>query len=277
MPQQELAQFYDAWAEEQFRDPQRTQVLRWKAQNLAQLCGQAGIALHGDVLEIGCAEGIVLDALRESYPDARYHGIDISATFIERGRKLFPGIGLRCQTADDFFQDRPYVDFVVLSDLLEHVPDDDALVEHVASRCGCLLLKVPLEMNPYHCSKWLRALRKAVGKLTPPPAFGDEHEHRHLRGYSFGSLRVFLRRHRLRILAERLRTAPSCVPLSRSEKLVSAFSEHLTVRLFGGSCFAVAATPPTEEPDQPGPRPADRPDEATPLARGAGHARSVHR
>ncbi len=275
--EQELSRFYDTWAEEQFRDPQRTQVLRWKAQTLARLCGQAGIALRGDVLEIGCAEGIVLDALRESYPDARYHGIDISATFIERGKRLFPGMELRCQAVEEFFHDRPYVDFVVLSDLLEHVPDDDALIVGITPHCGHLLLKVPLELNPYHCSRWLRALRRAFGKLTPPPAFGDVHEHRHLRGYSFSSLRVFLRRHGLRVLARRLRTAPSCVPLSRSEKLVSAFSEHLTVRLFGGSYFGVAATPRTARRDQPGSSPLERTDKAAQRGRGADRVRSGHR
>jgi len=241
--EQELSRFYDTWAEEQLGNPHRTEVLRWKAKTLAALCEQAGIVLHGEVLDLGCAEGIALDALRQSYPDARYYGIDISERFIEVGRELFPDIELRCQELDDFFRQRPHVDFVVLSDLIEHVEDADAFLRGVIPHCDYLLVKIPLEICAYDHSPLIRALRKVAGKARFPPAYGPEHPDGHLRGFTVRSARALLKRNGLTVLAEKVDTVHQFYDRARILDLAAALSKRLCVYLFGGTYFGVARTP----------------------------------
>ncbi len=240
--EQEPRQFYEGWAREQLRDPNRTAELRWKAQVLLGLCERAGVDLHGDVLEIGCAEGIVLDELRRAFPRARYYGVDLSGTFVEQGRRLFPEVELRRQDAQDFFRAKPQVDFVVLSDLLEHVPDDDAFLRSVIPHCGHILFKIPVEVCAYDHSAFVRALRRAVGKTRFPPAFGPGHPDGHLRGFTVRSARALLGRNGLDVLAESVETVHQFYGRAGILDLAAALSKRLCVGLFGGAYFSVART-----------------------------------
>lgn len=241
--ERDCADFYDNWAEEQMTRDERTRVLRWKARNLLDLCRSAHLPLRGDVLEVGCAEGLLLDEFQKAFPQARYYGVDISETFIERGREMFPKIELRCQDCRRFFLEKPHVGFVVISDLLEHLPDDEEFLAAVIPHCDYILLKIPIQLCLYDSSRWVRALRKAVGKTRTLPPFGPDHPDGHLRGYSVGSARALLRRHGLCLLAEQVKAAHHFYERSKVLDVVKCINERLCVVLFGGAYFAVTATP----------------------------------
>ncbi len=240
---QESQQFYERWAAEQLRDPNRAAVLKWKAQTLVDLCRRAGLELCGHVLEIGCAEGALLDGLLKAFPEADYSGLDISENFIEVGKKLFPGIELRCQESDDFFREKPHVDFVVLSDLIEHVEDADAFLRGVVPHCDYVLVKIPLEVCAYDHSPLIRAFRKMAGRTRFPPAYGPGHPDGHLRGFTVRSARALLERNRLTVLAEKVDTVHQFYDRARMLDFIAALSKGLCVYLFGGTYFGVARTP----------------------------------
>lgn len=49
------------------------------------------------VLGVGCAFGDMGVYLQERFPGVQYEGIDISPRMIEEGRRVHPGLNLRCQ------------------------------------------------------------------------------------------------------------------------------------------------------------------------------------
>lgn len=239
--QQKSAEFYDRWAERQMGRSRRAEILRWKARMLLRLCGRAGLRLGGTVVEIGCAEGALLAQFRRRFPRARYVGLDISRRFVRRGRSLHPDIDFRCTSHDDFFAEHQMVDFVVISDLLEHVADDREFLAEVVPHCRHALLKIPIEECVYDSSPLVARLRRLVGNDSFPGAYGAGHPDGHLRGYTVGSARSLLRASGLRTRAEAVRTVHECYERSRLLDAAAFLSPRLCVWLFGGAYFGVAS------------------------------------
>lgn len=117
------------------------------------------------LLEIGCATGELTAAFPVADGGWRL-GVDISAQNVAAARQRFPG--LRFEAGDFRAMRLPSADVVLLSDVLEHVPDDAAFLAD-AARCGRrVLLNLPLEDN------WLNRGR----------AYGPADVSGHLRAYS---------------------------------------------------------------------------------------------
>lgn len=119
----------------------------------------------GSVLEIGCATGELIAAL--PLPSGgRKLGMDISAANVAAARARFPEVEFRC---GDFREARgePF-DAVIMSDVLEHVPDDVAFLRDAAALGETVLVNLPLEDN------WLNRNR----------AYGPDDVSGHLRSYS---------------------------------------------------------------------------------------------
>jgi len=98
------------------------------------------------ILDVGCGAGLVLEWMRaRGWRDAR--GVDVDPGQVSFAR----GLGLSVERADDvaaWIRALEPLDFVLLKDVLEHVPDDgvDALLRAIASRLGpsgTLLVVVP--------------------------------------------------------------------------------------------------------------------------------------
>jgi SAM-dependent methyltransferase len=99
------------------------------------------------VLDIGCGVGATLGAFE---PDYRAIGYDPSADAIEFGRRRHPGCDLRVGGVEAAIAAVPSADVVLLNDVIEHVPDDRALLAPVAGalRSGAILLiTVPADMR----------------------------------------------------------------------------------------------------------------------------------
>jgi SAM-dependent methyltransferase len=144
------------------------------------------------VLDLGCAFGWGTRLLVRRY---RTYGHDLSAAYIERARRLVPAATFSIGPADRVPYDGGYFDGILLLDVLEHVPNDRAViceVSRVLRPGGRLVLSVPNRgalapldsLNLYH--------RLTGGRRLPPtddPSWPSSLIHRH---YSLGDLRELL-------------------------------------------------------------------------------------
>lgn len=126
------------------------------------------------VLDIGCGVGATLTAF---HPEYACIGYDPSPDAIEFGTETHPGIDLRLGMAADAGPDIARADVVLLNDVIEHVPDDRALLTEVTTHMkpgAWLIITVPADMklwSPHdvalqHYRRYDPAmLRKAVAGL----------------------------------------------------------------------------------------------------------------
>jgi SAM-dependent methyltransferase len=135
------------------------------------------------VLEIGCATGELIAAMPVRAGGRRV-GIDISEANIAAARARFPDVEFRCGDFRD--SNGSHFDVVVLSDVLEHVPDDAAFLRDAAALADTVLLNLPLEDN------WLNRRRR----------YGPDDVSGHLRRYSLADGRALVERAGLDRLAE---------------------------------------------------------------------------
>ena len=117
------------------------------------------------VLEIGCATGELIAIVPVARGGCKL-GMDISAANIAAARLRFPDIDFRC---GDFREaGGQHFDAVIMSDVLEHVPDDENFLRDAAALGDTVLVNLPLEDN------WLNRHR----------AYGPDDVSGHLRRYS---------------------------------------------------------------------------------------------
>jgi SAM-dependent methyltransferase len=122
---------------------------------------------YDSIIEIGCATGELIGEFpRDPTRELRSRiGFDISPSNVAAARKRYPDVEFR---DDDFRQWPVRADLVILSDVLEHVPEDVTFLS-AAARLGRLtLVNLPLESN------WLNLTRN----------YGPADVSGHLRRYS---------------------------------------------------------------------------------------------
>lgn len=98
------------------------------------------------VLEVGCGEGYLIQAMRTWRPDTTYWGVDLSESVFDPAIKESSRVFLSAQSAYQLgFPDRSF-DLVVVAEVLEHLERPlDALKEiHRVAR-GPVILTVPRE------------------------------------------------------------------------------------------------------------------------------------
>jgi SAM-dependent methyltransferase len=117
------------------------------------------------VLELGCATGELI-AQFPVVEGGNRTGVDISVRNIEIAKERFPGVSFHAGDFRDLKLD--VVDAVILSDILEHVPDDTAFLKAAASFGQRILINLPLECN------WLNRNRQ----------YGVQDASGHLRAYT---------------------------------------------------------------------------------------------
>jgi SAM-dependent methyltransferase len=117
-----------------------------KADHVLDLCGRAGVA-PASTLDVGCGDGALLCELHRRGFGGRLSGVEIAeaAVSIARARagiesvERFDGHNLAAR-------DGSY-DLGILSHVLEHVPEPEALLGEVARVSKAVLVEVPLEDN----------------------------------------------------------------------------------------------------------------------------------
>lgn len=123
------------------------EIERFKVPNLVAVLPRG--FEYSCVVEVGCATGELLAAF-PAPADCRRVGFDISKENIKCARERHPGAEFRVADFREF--DYP-ADIVILSDVLEHVPDDRSMLEDAGKLGRLVLINLPLESN------WLNAAR----------------------------------------------------------------------------------------------------------------------
>jgi SAM-dependent methyltransferase len=120
------------------------------------------------VLDVGCGEGFVLEALRAGGVTARLTGVDRSEEAIAQARaRLGDDVELRVADVASLGADDERYDLVLAIEVLEHLDDPGHLLELAAARSGgAVLLPVPWE--PWFCLANLARL-KNVRRLGNDP------------------------------------------------------------------------------------------------------------
>jgi SAM-dependent methyltransferase len=123
----------------------------WKVWKLIQLIPE-GFKVE-NILEVGCAFGVLLNDIADRLNLKNRLGIDISGNNIEAAKKLYPECKFFHGTLEDFInvipddiQNRRY-DLVVLSDIVEHIPDDLGFMKIVQNLTSYVLINLPLEKS----------------------------------------------------------------------------------------------------------------------------------
>jgi len=179
------------------------------------------------VLEIGCATGELIAAV----PAAQRVGLDISPANVAAARARFPEVEFHC--GDFRAAGLDGFDAVIMSDVLEHVPDDTGFL-HDAARLGeIVLVNLPLEDN------WLNDRR----------AYGPDDVSGHLRRYSLADGLALFERAGLELVAHSrvwVHETPTDAARRalRRERLGAAYSGRWPARLAKQLVFATAGAVP---------------------------------
>jgi SAM-dependent methyltransferase len=180
----------------------------------------------GRVLEIGCATGELIAAIPVE-PGGERVGVDISPANVAAARARFPQV----EFFSGDFRQAPFSGFdaVVMSDVLEHVPDDVGFLRDAARLGRIVLVNLPLEDN------WLNDRR----------AYGPDDASGHLRRYSLAQGLALFERAGLEVLAHRqvwvheTPTEPARRALRR-ERLGAEYSGRWPVALAKRAVFTTA-------------------------------------
>jgi SAM-dependent methyltransferase len=153
----DFASFYDkqpdyaAFREDPMRRSDYNIIADWKARNLVKLVPENFNA--GNILEVGCAFGVLLNNIADRLQVKTRIGVDISGKSIDVANKLFPDCDFFQGTFDEFREARllgntdKRFDLVILSDIIEHVPDDLGFLKSVKNYSSYVLLNLPLEKS----------------------------------------------------------------------------------------------------------------------------------
>jgi SAM-dependent methyltransferase len=124
-------------------------AVTWKVNNLCSLVPDS--ISFSNILEIGCAMGILLNKVSDSLSIKDRAGLDISAENIKLAKQLFP----ECTFIQGKVEDIELIlltekqgkkfDLVILSDIVEHIPDDLDFMKKVSGISSYVMINLPLE------------------------------------------------------------------------------------------------------------------------------------
>ena len=100
-----------------------------------------------EILEIGCNKGFLASALRDYYPEANIHGVDLSPNDIDYAKRAFPTIDFSCENAFDVLKPNSF-DLIIAKDVMEHIAknEQENFVENIYAALkqnGVCIIQVP--------------------------------------------------------------------------------------------------------------------------------------
>jgi len=175
----DFREFYEEQSEySAFRnDPEKRdeyiKKVTWKAQQLVNVIPD--YLKFENILEVGCAMGILENIISNklSISNSNSVGLDISEENIKVAQELYPENIFFQGTIEEFagkiqqkFQFERF-DLVLLSDIIEHIPDDAGFMENVKKISSYVIINLPLEKSYRNRNR----------------QYGENDHSGHLRGY----------------------------------------------------------------------------------------------
>lgn len=142
------------------------------------------------LLEVGCALGHITHDMSKLLNTNNNYGIDISGDNVRFAKSNYPEINFHKGTLDDFeitslnLTDNRF-DIVVLSDIIEHIPDDFGFLLQVKKISNFMVINLPLEKS------YSNRNRK----------YGETDPSGHLRSYNIDDALNLLNKCRLKIIS----------------------------------------------------------------------------
>lgn len=153
----DFASFYDKQPDYvSFRDnPSRRSdyeiISDWKVRKLVHLVPEG--QKFDNILEVGCAFGVLLNNIADRLGIKNRIGVDISSKNIEVAKDLFKDCIFFNGTFEEFLRNHPEglnkkkFDLIILSDIIEHLPDDLGFLRTLNNYSSYVLLNLPLEKS----------------------------------------------------------------------------------------------------------------------------------
>jgi SAM-dependent methyltransferase len=180
--------------------------VKWKVDSLSD-CITSG-SNFSNILEVGCAFGLLLNSLASKLKIKNVVGLDISSENIDLARSLFPDLTfikgtIEEQSFKQFMKDQNYkFDLILLSDIIEHVSNDIELLKLLKNYGKYFLINLPLE--------------KSIS--TRRRNYGDTDSSGHLRSYNLNDALTLFKNAGLDIINFKIKIASSDMGISRKYK-----------------------------------------------------------
>lgn len=142
--------FYDDWSRINIREyAKRKRLMYDKVDVLFDAIKRSGININGikKIAEIGGAEGHILYGLGKKLKCKEMINYEIGATWRKICKKTYPNVIVRSEdvTAGGSGEDSERFDAIILSDIIEHIPDDDLFLKKISLRTRYIFVNLPLE------------------------------------------------------------------------------------------------------------------------------------
>ena len=220
--------FYEKWAKNHKDDPQRENILKWKAINLANLFLRT---LNNQTIkllcEIGGAEGTVLDTINQTLKAKKVINYELSKEFCITGKKKYPNINF---VNKEFSNQSQNYDIIILSDIIEHIENESEFLKLVANHCQYALIKIPIEI----C-------------LLSKNKYGKNHPNGHLRGYTISSTIRKVSQF-FNILDYEISDSLFFYGTRKQKLFRKIFGKRIAMFLWGGNIFILAKSKLIENP-----------------------------
>ncbi len=151
---QQVEEFYNT-----YKEKQKKIGVNIRHRTILKNLKAIGLQPNSNVLEVGCGIGTVSGLILKNIPNGKFVGVDISIESIEMANKLYSNFKNAQFITNDMsaFTHTVKFDFVVLPDVLEHIPLEQhnnlfKVISQVCTQNTTILINIP-EPN---CLNWIR-------------------------------------------------------------------------------------------------------------------------
>lgn len=141
---QQVEDFYNT-----YKDKQKKIGVNIRHRTILKNLKGLGLKANSKVIEIGCGIGTVSGLIIKSIPSGSFTGVDISSESVEMARKLNPAKHAEFLVSDmSKFIHKTKFDFVVLPDVLEHIPVEQhdnlfKVLNEITTKDATVLINIP--------------------------------------------------------------------------------------------------------------------------------------
>jgi trans-aconitate methyltransferase len=167
----DLPAFYHNWSTQEVAldSSHRKVTALWKAHEMLSILPPS--FQPTSLLEIGCAEGFILNEFEKQFKTNNGLGVDLATPFIDKAKKLHPHLKFLQGDVTTMHFDQKF-GLVIIADVLEHLEFPEKFMRSLAGVAKYIVIKMPLEKSFFD-----NVIMRSVGKKTYP---GTNHHEGHL-------------------------------------------------------------------------------------------------